>query len=100
MDYLEYQWLVYLSGKLDKIFAQGVKIMSALSSLQAQMTALETEVGKVVLTLDTLKADLDAAIASGDPAAIQAVADRLGAASAALDAAVTKDTPPPAPPAP
>ncbi len=98
MDYLEYQWLVYLNGKLDRVLAQGVKIMSALTNLQTQMTALETEVTKVVTTLDTLKTDLDAAIAAGNLADIQTVADRIGAVSTALDAAVTKDAPPAPPP--
>lgn len=46
-----------------------------------------------ITLLQGLKAQLDAAIASGDPAAVQAVADNLGAETDKLAAAVAANTP-------
>lgn len=68
-------------------------IMSALDNLKTQVTALETVEASAVTLLQGLKAALDAAIASGDPAAIQAVADQLGTDTATLAAAVAANTP-------
>lgn len=54
-----------------------------------------------VTLLQGLKMQLDAAIASNDPAKLEALSQQLGASTAALSAAITANTPaaPAAPPA-
>lgn len=76
--------------------------MTALANLQAAVTAETTVEAGVITLLQTLAADLQAAIAAGnDAAAVQAVADQITQNTATLAAAVTANTPtPPAPPAP
>jgi len=68
--------------------------------MSAQMDALITAVSRnntvvesAITLLDGLKTALDQAIASGDPAAIQAVSDSLTAESDKLAAAVAANTP-------
>lgn len=67
--------------------------MSALTDLQdavARDTAVETS---AITLLQGLKAALDAAIASNDPAALQALSAQLGTNADALAAAVAANTP-------
>jgi hypothetical protein len=72
---------------------------TALENLQAAVAAEATVEASVVTLLTTLSADLQSAIASNNPAAIQAVADQIAANTATLAAAVTANTPAPAAPA-
>lgn len=67
--------------------------MSAITDLQAAVAAEKTVVDSAVSLLNGLKAQLDAAIAAGDPAALAALSADLGAQTAALAAAVAADTP-------
>lgn len=68
--------------------------MSAQMDALIAATSKNTTVIESAITLLTgLKAALDQAIASGDPAAIQAVADTLGSESDKLAAAVAANTP-------
>lgn len=67
--------------------------MSALDELKAAVAAEDTEIASAITLLNGLKAALDAAIASGDPAALKALSDDIGAQTAALAAAVTANTP-------
>lgn len=54
----------------------------------------DTEVDQSAITLlNGLKAKLDAAIASGDPAALKALSDQLGSNADSLAAAVVANTP-------
>lgn len=64
-----------------------------LATLQAAV-AHETDVvdGAIVL-LEGLKTKLDAAIAAGDPAALQALSDSIGAETEKLASAVAANTP-------
>jgi hypothetical protein len=74
---------------------------TALENLQTAVAAEATVEASVVTLLTTLSADLQSAIASNNPAAIQAVADQITANTATLAAAVTANTPAaPAAPAP
>jgi hypothetical protein len=73
--------------------ALGVKIMSALSDLQDKVAALKTVGDSAIALLNGLKAALDAAIASNDPAALQALSDSIGSETDALAAAVSANTP-------
>lgn len=68
-------------------------IMSALDNLRTEVAEVKTVNASAVALLQGLKAALDAAIASGDPAAIQAFADSLDTDTKALAAAVTANTP-------
>ena len=69
------------------------KIMSALTDLQAAVTAEDTAIASAITLLNGLKAALDAAIASGDPAALTALSTDIANQTAALAAAVTANTP-------
>jgi hypothetical protein len=76
----------HLNQRLDKIMAE-------LDDLKAAV-ARETEVDEsAIVLLNGLKAKLDAAIASGDPAALKSLSDSLGTESQKLADAVTANTP-------
>jgi hypothetical protein len=86
--------------KLDQIItlltALAVKegqMAKTLDDVQADVTAQTTVVSSVVTLLQGLKAQLDVAIASGNPAKVQAVADALEANTTALANAVAANTP-------
>ena len=71
-----------------------------LTAMAADLTALQNEVAQngdviasAVTLLQGLKAALDEALASGDPAAIQAVVDQLDAQTQSLADAVAANTP-------
>ncbi len=78
-----------------RILARLEAIMATLDDIVAKVTALTTVDDSVVALLQDLKAKLDAAIASGDPAKIQAISDAIGAQTDRLSAAVTANTPTP-----
>ena len=66
--------------------------MALLDALTAQV-AKNTEVDEsAIVLLQGLKAKLDEAITSGDPAAIQALSDQLGASTQKLADAVAANT--------
>lgn len=73
------------------------RIMALLDDLTAKVSALTTVVGSATTLLDGIKAQLDAALALGDPAAIiagvQSLANELGADTQALADAVARNTP-------
>lgn len=74
--------------------------MSAqLDSLVAQVAALETVEDSAIALLTGLKTQLDAAIASGDTAALTELSARLGVDTQRLADAIVANTPA-APPAP
>lgn len=67
--------------------------MSALSDLQAAVAAESTVIDSAIVAFSGLKAALDAAIASGDPAALTALSTEIGVKTAALAAAIPAGTP-------
>ena len=76
-----------------------IQIMSsAIEDLTAQVAADTEVVASATKLLNGLKAELDAAIASGDPTKLAALSAQLGANNAALAAAVAANTPAPATP--
>lgn len=79
--------------KLNIITENQKHIMAALDNLKAQVARLETVDARAVALLQGLKSALDAALANDDTAAIQAIADQLGADTDGLAAAVTQNTP-------
>lgn len=67
-------------------------IMAALDTLEADLAANTDVTASAVTLLDTLHQELADAIASGDPARVQAVADQLAANTQALADAVAANT--------
>lgn len=67
-------------------------IMAALDTLEADVTAQTDVIASAVTLLDTLHTELADAIASGDPARVQAVADHLEVNTQALADAVAANT--------
>jgi hypothetical protein len=83
-----------LVNALVKLYSQGDKIMAMLDALTAAVAAESQVVDSAVVLLQGLKAQLDAAIASGtDPVAIQAISDAIGAQTTKLADAVAANTP-------
>lgn len=82
-----------LVDALVKLYVQGDKIMALLDNLTAAVAAESTVVDSAVALLNGLKTQLDAAIASNNPAAIQAVSDAIGAQTKTLADAVVANTP-------
>jgi hypothetical protein len=76
------------------IIQMELRIMSALTDLQTAVTNEDTVIASAVTLLQGLKAALDAAIASGDPAALTALSTDIGNQTAALSNAVANSTPP------
>lgn len=78
---------------LDKLYGKVNFMAGELDALKAAV-AHNTDVEEsAIALLQGLKAKLDAAIAAGDPAALQALSDTLGAETDKLAAAVTANTP-------
>lgn len=71
------------------------EIMATLDDVKAAVKANADAEDSAVLLLQGLKSKLDAAIASNDPVALQALADDLGRQTAGLAAAVVANTPTP-----
>jgi len=69
------------------------QIMATLADLQAAVASESTVVTSAITLLQGLKAQLDAAIATNNPAALQALSDNIAAQTTALAAAVTANTP-------
>jgi hypothetical protein len=82
------------TAKLDTIIQQGNAMANSLDALKAEVAANKSITASAVALLKGLKDALDAAIASGDPAQIQALADSLGQSDASLAAAIVANTPP------
>lgn len=79
------------SAKLDRVLANQEKIMSALSDLQAAVTAEDTVLDSAIVLLKGLKDALDQA--GTDPAALAALSADIQAKTAALAAAIAANTP-------
>ena len=85
---------------LEALLTRSFKAMAnELDALTAKVTANGTVIDSAVTLIQGIKAALDAAIASGNPAALQALSDSLGTQDARLAAAILANTPalPPAP---
>lgn len=85
--------LTSIESKLDLLLAKESKLMATIADIQAAVTAEQTVEASVITLLQTLSADLKAALAANDPAALQAVVDSINTNAAALAAAVTANTP-------
>ncbi len=78
---------------LETIIQKENTIMAALDDLKAAVAAEDTVIDSAVVLLQGLKAALDAAIASGNPAALTALSADIGAKTKALSDAVVANTP-------
>jgi hypothetical protein len=67
--------------------------MSVLTDLTEKVTQVQTVNASAIALLQGLKQKLDEAIASGDPAQLQALSDALARDNAELAQAVTDNTP-------
>jgi predicted nucleotide-binding protein (sugar kinase/HSP70/actin superfamily) len=88
------------SDRLDRVLAAILDLTGKVASMSAELdtviakvSALETVEDSAIALLVELKAKLDAAIASGDLAALKDLADRIGADTAKLAQAVVDNTP-------
>ena len=70
------------------------KMANELDSLVAEVTETKSIMASAVTLIRGLKARLDEAIASGDPALLQALSNDLNSGSEDLAAAITANTPP------
>ena len=67
--------------------------MATLQDITAAVAEEKTVEDSVVTLLQTLSADLKAALANNDPAAMQAIVDQINANATTLASAVTANTP-------
>jgi hypothetical protein len=82
-----------ISTLLSRLTTQVQTIMATIQDLVNQVSETKTVADSAVALITGLKAQLDAAIASNDPAALQALSDSLGAVKQELADAVTANTP-------
>lgn len=78
--------------ELYQLMLIGDKIMTALTDLRDKVEANTTVIESAIALIQGLKTKLDEAIASGDPAQIQALSDSLGAETQKLADAVAANT--------
>ena len=71
----------------------GITMAGELEVLKEAVASNTTVIGSAIVLLQGLKQKLDEAIASGDPAALQALSDELGAQDQALADAIKANTP-------
>lgn len=82
-----------IEGKLDRILRKEIKMAGELDNLKAQVAKNTDVIGSAKTLIVGIKAKLDAAIASGDPAQLQALSDQLAADDQGLADAVAANTP-------
>ncbi len=85
--------LDYMISLLHRLVRMEGDTMAALDDLKAEVEKVKTVEASAVTLIIGLKAKLDAAIASGDPAALTALSADLDASATALGDAVTANTP-------
>lgn len=82
-----------LTEILTAIQQLGIKMGTELDDLTAKVTASGDATDAAVILLTGIKAKLDAAIASGNPAALTALSATLGTNTDELAAAIIANTP-------
>lgn len=90
---IDIRFLNHESPEMLALITQGKNIMTTLQELAVQVAANTTVTESAITLIGGLKAKLDAAIASNDPAELQALSDSLTAETAKLSAAVEANTP-------
>lgn len=92
------QLLERVDWRLAVLLRKEESVMANLADLAAEVAAEKTVDDSVVALLNGLTANLAAAVAANDPAAVQAVLDSMKVNSAELAAAVAANTPAAPPP--
>jgi hypothetical protein len=87
--------LTELKALLHTVIAKEDLMAGELTLLQQEVAETKTVIDSAIVLIQGLKAALDAAIASGDPAALTALSAELDAKQAELAAAITAGTPTP-----
>jgi uncharacterized membrane protein affecting hemolysin expression len=85
--------LAAINSVLATILERLLGMSTQMDALTAQVAQTNTVEESAITLLQGLKAALDAAIASNDPAQLQALSDSLAGETAALSAAITANTP-------
>jgi hypothetical protein len=85
--------LLAIEAQLTALLSEGKKMSDAMNTLLQRVTDMETVENGAITLLGTIKAELDAALASGDTDAITALSERIGNDTAVLAAAVAANTP-------
>ena len=85
--------LARIEKALGTILGKIITMANELATLQAAVKKNTDAEESAITLLQGLKAALDAAIASGDPAALAALSTTIGAETDKLAAAVTANTP-------
>ena len=102
MSWLDTQYVLERARRLEDLFSSRMDfllhlvekhIMAALDDLKREVAETKTISASAIALIEGLKAKLDEAIATGDPAALQALSDELDTQGNALAAAVTANTP-------
>ncbi len=83
----------WLRSALSTINRKLDTIMTTLADISAAVAAEQTVQASVITLLETLSADLTAALASGDQTAMEAIVTQIDTNAAALASAVTANTP-------
>jgi hypothetical protein len=101
-DKIDFQTVLIakLAMAIGQLLTVEQKIMAALDDLTAQVAQNTSVEASAVQLIQGLATQLQAAIAAGNPAALQALAQQLNTSATALAAAITANTPPAPPPAP
>lgn len=87
------QLLKQLLAKVDLVITKEGTIMAAIDDLEAKVAAQETVEASAITLLQGLKTELDAALATGDTARLQALSAKIDTDTQALAAAVAANTP-------
>jgi len=82
-----------IEQKLDLIIQKEIQMAGELDTLTAQVKANTDAEASAITLIEGLKTALDAAIASGNPAALTALSAQLSASKDALAAAILANTP-------
>lgn len=85
--------LDYIIRRVNRLVRMEAKEMAALDDLKREVAETKTVQESAITLLQGLKAALDEAIASGDPAALAALATDLDTMAAALSDAIVANTP-------
>lgn len=97
---LVHEKLDYIIQLLHRVVQLEGHEMAILDDLTTEVEETKTVQASAIALLQGLKAKLDAAIASGNPAALKALSDALNVSSNDLAAAITANTPAEPPPTP
>jgi hypothetical protein len=81
------------AGLLRLLAKQEKEMSGEIDSLKTNVEQNTTVTGSAIALLQSLKTELDAAIASGDMSQVQALSDKIGANDQALADAITANTP-------